>query len=295
VRDVKIRAHFSTAENRVIGFFIPERTRPVIGLQNVISDLTAESEQIDRMVAGLDDASWALPTPAQGWTIADQVAHVAFIFRLAGTAASDPEAFQALVARAKGDFNGAVNAALEEYRNGSPQTVLSRWRAERSAGIEALAAVPPDQTVPWLVNPLPPAILACAGIMEVFGHGQDIADTLGVQLERTDRLEHLVGFAVLTRDFGYQARGMNPPDTEFRFEITAPSGALWAFGPPDSPQRVTGPAVDFCLLVTRRRHRDDLAVTASGAEAERWLDIAQAYRGPAGSGRTPGQFAAAQR
>jgi hypothetical protein len=54
---------------------------------------------------------------------------------------------------------------------------------------------------------------------------------------------------------------------------------------------VSGPAEDFCLLVTRRRHRKDLSVVASGAEAERWLDIAQAYRGPAGAGRTPGQFA----
>lgn len=261
-------------------------------LQNVISDLTAESEEIDHLVAGLDDAQWALPTPAPGWTIADQVGHLTFIFRLAGAAAADPEVFKAMTVRAKDDFNGAVNAALAEYRNVQPQTLLSRWRAERTAAIQALAAVPPGQVVPWLVNPLPPVIIACAGIMELFAHGQDIADTLGVVPQRTDRIGHLVGFAVLTRDFGYQARGLRAPDTEFRFEITAPSGRLWAFGPPDSSQTVTGPAVDFCLLVTRRRHRDDLAVTASGAEAGRWLDIAQAYRGPAGPGRAPGQFVA---
>jgi uncharacterized protein (TIGR03084 family) len=272
----------------------PERTRHVTELQNVFSDLAAESNEIDRMVADLPDSGWALQTPAPGWTVADQVAHLAFIFRLAGTAAADPAAFNALVERAKGDFDGAVNAALEEYRGKPPQAVLSRWQAERSAGVEALAAVPGDQTVPWLVNPLPPAILACAGIMETFAHGQDIADTLGVRIERTDRLVHLVGFATLTRNFGYEARGLTPPETEFRYEITAPSGELWEIGPEDSPQRITGPAVDFCLLVTRRRHPDDLAVTASGAEAEHWLDIAQAYRGPAGAGRTPKQFAAAR-
>jgi uncharacterized protein (TIGR03084 family) len=264
----------------------------VAELQGVISDLMAESEMIDHLVAGLDDSRWGLPSPAPGWTIADQVAHLAFVFRLAGTAAARPAEFTAAIEAAKGDFNGAVNAALAEYRNDPPQTVLSRWQAERAAAVRALAAVPPGQVVPWLVNPLPPAILGCAGIMELFAHGQDIADTLGVQIERTDRIGHLVGFAVLTRDFGYQARGLASPDTEFRFEITAPSGQVWAFGPADSSQTVTGPAVDFCLLVTRRRHRDDLAVKASGAEADRWLDIAQAYRGPAGAGRTPGQFAA---
>ncbi|MFD0904517.1 TIGR03084 family metal-binding protein [Actinomadura sediminis] len=263
-------------------------------LKTVIADLTAEREQIDRLVAGMDDARWRLPTPAPGWTIADQVAHLAFIYRLAGTAASDAAAFQALVERAKGDFNGAVSAALREYPRDAPRDLLERWRAESAAGIAALAAVPEDGTVPWLVNPLPPAILGCAGIMETFAHGQDIADALGVRLERTDRLVHLVGFAILTRDFGYQARDLTPPDEEFRFEITAPSGELWAFGPEDAANRVSGSAEDFCLLVTRRRHRGDLDVTAAGAEADRWLDIAQAYRGPAGEGRRRGQFAAAR-
>ncbi|MGV9770550.1 TIGR03084 family metal-binding protein [Streptosporangium sp. NPDC003464] len=260
-------------------------------LEGVLNDLTAEGDELARLVAGLDAEQWRLPTPAPGWTIADQIAHLAFIFRLAGTAASDAEAFKVLAAGAEKDFDGAVNAALADYKNDPPEVLLDRWQAEREAVVKALAAVPPGETVPWLVNPLPPVILACAGIMEQFAHGQDIADALGVRLERTDRIGHLVVFAVLTRDFGYLARGLTPPAGEFRFELTAPSGQVWAYGPEDSEQKVTGPAVDFCLLVTRRRHRDDLALTATGAEADHWLDIAQAYRGPAGAGRSPGQFA----
>lgn len=259
-------------------------------LDEVVKDLAAEGDEVDRLVADLSPEQWALPTPAPGWTVANQIAHLAFIFRLAGAAAADPPAFQAMAAKAKDGFDAAVNAALADYANDTPEQLLARWRAQRASTVEALAAVPPDSTVPWLVNPLPPAVLACAGIMELFAHGQDIADALGVRLERTDRIRHLCGFAMLTRDFGYQARGLTPPDVPFKFELTAPSGELWEFGPADAEQRVIGPAIDFCLLVTRRRHRDDLAVTAVGAEADRWLDIAQAYRGPAGPGRTPGQF-----
>jgi hypothetical protein len=48
---------------------------------------------------------------------------------------------------------------------------------------------------------------------------------------------------------------------------------------------VTGPALDFCLRVTRRRHRADLALQATGADADRWLDIAQAFAGPPGADR----------
>ncbi|MFK0252772.1 TIGR03084 family metal-binding protein [Streptomyces sp. NPDC090445] len=260
-------------------------------LQNVLKDLTTAADDTERMVADLTEEQWALPTPATGWTVADQVAHMSFIFRLAGTAASDPAAFAAMTEQAKGDFNGAVNAALHAYPRHDPAALLTRWRAERTACIDALAVVPPGQVVPWLVNPLPPVVLACAGIMETFAHGQDIADALHIRREPAEWLRHLVGFAVLTRDFGYQARGLTPPAEPFRFEITGPSGELWEHGPADAAERVSGPAHDFCLLVTRRRHRADLAVTAAGSAAEHWLDIAQAYRGPAGEGRVPGQFA----
>jgi uncharacterized protein (TIGR03084 family) len=149
--------------------------------------------------------------------------------------------------------------------------------------------------VPWLVNPLPPAVLAAAGMMEMTGHGQDIADALGVTRRPTDRIRPVTEFIVRTRDFGYLARELTPPAEEFFFALTAPSGATWTFGPADATQRITGPAADLGLLATRRRHRADLALRAEGAEADRWLDIAQAYRGPAGAGREPGQFAAAQR
>jgi uncharacterized protein (TIGR03084 family) len=260
--------------------------------RDVIADLTAEAEAVETLVAGLDAADWARPTPAPGWTVADQIAHLAFIFRLAGTAASDAELFTAMIAQASSNFEGAVNAALAEYKDDPPEVLLSRWRAERDSSIKALAAVPAGQLVPWLVRPLPAPVLACAGMMELFAHGQDITDAVGATPTPDDRLWHIALFATLVWDFGYQSRGLTPPDVQFRYELTAPSGALWEFGPADAEQRITGPAHDFCLLVTRRRHRDDLAVTAVGADADHWLDIAQAYRGPAGEGRRPGQFGA---
>jgi enediyne biosynthesis protein E11 len=260
--------------------------------RDVISDLTAEAEEFEALVTGLEEEGWRRPTPAPGWSVAHQVAHLAFIFRLAGTAASDAETFGVMAAKAAADFDGAVNAALADYLADPPEVLLSRWRAERDTAIKALAAVPANQVVPWLVRPLPPAVLASAGMMELFAHGQDIADALGVTRERTDRLWWIALFVSLTWDFGYQARGMTPPAAPFRYELTAPSGATWEFGPADAEQKITGPAEDLCLLATRRRHRDDLALTATGPDADVWLDIAQAYRGPAGEGRQPGQFKA---
>lgn len=259
-------------------------------LENVVADLTADGDELDRLVAPLTEEQWRTPTPAPGWTIAHQIAHLTATFRMAGLAAADPAAFEALTSRLSSNFSANVDAALAEFLASPPSELLARWREERVRAGRAILALPPDAVVPWLVNPLSPAVLACAGMMELFGHGQDVADALGVQRSHSDRLRNIVGFAVRTWDFGYQARKLTPPATPFRFEIVGPSGARWDFGPEDAANRISGPAVDFCLLVTRRRHHADLSVTAEGDDAVAWLEIAQAYRGPAGEGRKPGQF-----
>lgn len=257
---------------------------------DVMAGLTAEGEELCTLLSGFDRQTAQLPTPAPGWTIAHQVAHLAATFRLARLAAAEPAAFGELAARLGPDFDENVRVALSAYLELPPNRLVAAFRAELTGATDALAAVPADGTVPWLVNPLPPAVLAAAGMMELFAHGQDIRDTLRIGRPRTDRIAPLVAFAVRTRDFGYLARGLQPPAEEFRFELTAPSGATWTFGPADAEQRVTGDAYDFCLLVTRRRHHADLRVRASGTVAAHWLEIAQAYRGTPGDGRVPGQF-----
>jgi uncharacterized protein (TIGR03084 family) len=78
---------------------------------------------------------------------------------------------------------------------------------------------------------------------------------------------------------------MTPRDTPIRVELTGPDDSLWTWGPPDAADRVTGPALDFCLLVTQRRHRDDLALVIEGPAATEWMAIAQAFAGEAGPGR----------
>lgn len=260
--------------------------------QPIILDLIAEGDELDRLLIDLDTAVWRTPTPAPGWTVAHQVAHLAATFRMATLAVTRPDVFTAMTAQLGPNFTANVEHALAEFLAEPPDALFSRWRAERARAEQALASVSADLVVPWLVRPLPASVLAAAGMMELFGHGQDIADALGRTRRYTDRIGHLVAFGVRTWDFGYATRGLTAPSEPMRFELRAPSGQFWAFGPAEAEQRITGPAADFCLLVTRRRHRDDLALRAEGDEADRWLSIAQAYRGPAGEGRRPGQFAA---
>ena len=69
-----------------------------------------------------------------------------------------------------------------------------------------------------------------------------------------------------------------------RVELTAPDGTIWTWND-DAVDVMRGPALDFCLLVTQRRHRDDLALVAQGSVAQQWLPLAQAFAGPPGGGR----------
>jgi len=262
----------------------------VSALDEVLADLTAEGDDLDSLVAGLAPEQWQAPTPSPGWTVADQIGHLAASDDSTVTAIRDPDAFAARKAALAADFELAMDSAAARYAAAGPAELLATWRASRSAVIRALASVPPGERVPWVVTPLSPATLASTRLMELVGHGQDVRDALGIRWAPTDRIRHVAWLGIRTRDFAMANSGQAPPSGEFRVELAAPSGALWAWGPEDAAQRVTGPAADFCLLVTRRRHRADLTVHAQGAEADGWLDVAQAYAGPPSAGRRPGQF-----
>jgi uncharacterized protein (TIGR03084 family) len=77
------------------------------------------------------------------------------------------------------------------------------------------------------------------------------------------------------------------PDTEVYVALDAPDGSVWEWGDPNSADVVRGPALDFCLLVTQRRHRNDLNLQVTGPAATQWMSIAQAFAGPPGAGREP--------
>ena len=261
-------------------------------LDDLLEDLAAESGVLDALLSPLDAAAWRTETPAPGWTVAHQVAHLAWTDRVAALAARDPDEFNAMLTRALQDGGaGFVDQQAEHGASLEPAELLAAWRADRSDLAAALPEVPPGGKLPWFGPPMGAATMATARLMETWAHGQDIADALGVRREPTARLRNVAHLGVRTRDFAFVQRGLPVPDAEFRIELTAPDGGSWTWGPETATERVTGPALDFCLLVAQRRHRDDLAVEAVGGQADQWLDIAQVFAGPSGPGRSKGQFA----
>ncbi len=258
-------------------------TNPV--LESVLADLAAEGDRLDALVAGLDEAGWRTPTPAAGWDVATQVAHLAWTDEASVAAATDKAAWDALVLEAIADPEGAVDKAALRGGQVDPAELLARWRSSRAALATALRERPDGEKIPWYGPPMSPTSMATARFMETWAHSLDVHEALGAEPEVGDRLRHVAHLGVRTRRFAYSVHGQQAPAEEPRVELTAPSGETWTWGDEDAAQRVTGSAYDFCRLVTQRIHRDDTDLVATGDDAEHWLGIAQAFAGPSGEGR----------
>lgn len=251
----------------------------------VVDDLQAESDAVDALVARLPAERWTLATPAAGWTIAHQVGHLLWTDRVALMSITDEAAFGELVAAATATIDTFVDDAADDLAALSPTQLLADWRSTRHALHAALRTVPEGRKLLWFGPPMSAPSMATARLMETWAHGLDVADALGVQVPPSARLKSIAHLGVRTRDFAFTVHGLTPPAEPFRVDLTAPDGGLWSWGPEDAPQRVSGSALDFCQLVTQRRPRAELDVTADGPEARKWLEIAQAFAGPPGSGR----------
>lgn len=255
---------------------------------SVFDDLRAESQELDELVRDLEPGRWALRTPAPRWTVAHQIAHLAWTDRAALLAMNDPGAFAGEVEKAVAAPDSFVDDGADAGAAQEPAALLAQWRDGREELQKVLRGAAAAKTkFPWYGPPMSAASMATGRLMETWAHGQDVADALGVARTPTDRLRHVARIGIRARDFAYAVHGLPAPGAEFRVELVAPSGETWAYGPDDAAQRVTGSALDFCLLVTQRAHRDDLALRAEGADADRWLGIAQAFAGPPGQGRPP--------
>jgi uncharacterized protein (TIGR03084 family) len=258
-------------------------------LDAIRKDLDAEQQSLEDIVAGLSEKEWETPTPAEGWSVLDQISHLAFFDEQARLAVTEPEAFAGSLAEIAADIGGFMSRSIERGRTLGPAGVLEWWRSERAGAAEAFEHLVPGVRIAWYGPPMSPASFVSARIMETWAHGQDCADALGVFRESTPRLRNVAHVGVLARNYAYEANAMTAPSEQVRVELEGPGDAQWTWNEL-AEDCVRGDAYDFCLVVTQRRHPDDTDLVMEGDLAKEWMSIAQAYAGPPGDGRRPGQF-----
>jgi len=254
------------------------------------ADLAAESAVTRALVAGLDEAGWHTPTPAAGWDIADQISHLAYFDEVTVQSALRPEQFKAELAEA--EASGGINpdAIAVRFRDRSGSQLLDWFDTARAELLNTFKNLDPRARLPWFGPPMSAASSLTARIMETWAHTQDIADALGVTREPTDRLRHVAHIGVGARAFSYAVHGKSVPTAEIRVELTGPDGTAWTWGPAEADNGIAARRWDFCLLVTQRRHRNDLALGITGPAANEWMAIAQALRGRGGHRPGPAEI-----
>ncbi|MEY2958634.1 MAG: hypothetical protein RLZZ01_1202 [Actinomycetota bacterium] len=263
----------------------------------VLDDLVAEQRALDEVVAVLSPDQWMLATPSPRWSITDQIGHLTFFDTTAALAIADPTAFaehRGNLVASFADDRALDDATLGPFRLLAPAERLAEWRRRRDELHTAGRGLRDDSRVEWYGPSMGAKSFLTARLMEVWAHGQDICDTVGARRPPSERLRHIAQLGVITRGWSYAVRGASRPDDEVRVALTAPSGDTWTWGPDDAPASITGPAEDFCLVVTQRRHVDDTALDLHGHAAHDWMLIAQAFAGGATEGPPAGAHAVQQ-
>jgi uncharacterized protein (TIGR03084 family) len=258
-------------------------------VKELCADLASEQDALDDLVAPLPATDWDIMTPAEVWSVRDQITHLTFFDEQATLAVTDPDRFAEAVNELGDDLASFEERYLTEGRAAEPAELLDRWRTSRRRLVAALEELDPDLRIPWFGPPLGARSFATARLMETWAHGQDVADALGVRREPTSRLRHIAHLGVITRPWSYLSRGRTPPDRPVRVELAAPDGDTWVWGE-ETDDVVRGPAEDFCLVVTQRRNVADTRLEVHGALAAEWMSIAQAFAGPPSDGRPAGMF-----
>ena len=253
-------------------------------MKEIVADLKAEQKALDDFLSTLKDEQWDLPTPAEGWMVRDCVSHIAHIDEVATSFLGGDYAALDEAAKVGMAFN---EIGPKRGRAMKPSQILEWWRNVRETECEHLMKTDPKARIPWFGPAMGARAFATARFMETWAHGLDCYDAAGVEPVDTDRLRHVAMIAYLAMPYAYTVNGLEVTSTPIRIELVLPSGETWSRGSDDADNIIRGTASEFCRVAVRRRHWKDTKLEVVGDEARRYIEIAQTYAGPPGSGRKP--------
>jgi uncharacterized protein (TIGR03084 family) len=246
----------------------------------IVDDLAAEQAALDALVDRLDEAAWNTPTPAEGWNVRDQPAHLAFFdeVAVASVAGDGPARFREMATRRSEPHLREMLGSPGAGRTGAD--VLAWWRAARREEVTSFRRVDKSAQVSWGPNYMAAASLCTARLMETWAHGLDCFAALGVQPVDTERLRHVchITYRAIPHAFGDAHTQMPGSLDDLVVEVISPSGELWRYGSPSAPQRIEGSAAEFARVGVRRMKLSEATtLQAEGTLAEAALGTLKAY------------------
>jgi uncharacterized protein (TIGR03084 family) len=233
---------------------------------HLLADLSAEQAVLLAALDGIGEG-WDRSTPAEGWTVRDTVAHLCVAERAAVSS----------VSRGIDPLDGAIRESVTQMPG---DALLTAWQAAATEAADAFAAREDSYRVPWGGRTMSARSLATARLMECWAHGLDCHAALGLPTTATPRLLHIAWLGYRTLPYAFGVAGVVPPadPAVLRIDLAGPGGQRWSFGPPESAERLTGPALDWCRVATHRlRLGDPMRLTVQGDLAVLALRHARAF------------------
>lgn len=244
----------------------------------LLDALEAEQSGLQEGLRGIATDEWFRPTPARGWDVRDTISHLADIDEVAiDTCTNGPRPLNDFAAKFASPEDTTLWGVLRGRRR-SGREVLAWWEETSARERDVLAALDPAVRVPWGIGMRAPSLVT-ARLMETWAHGLDARVALGLPVVDTDRLCHVAWLGYRALPYAFSFAGRDRPPGELRVELASPAGSeTWTFGPPDAPNRITGPAGAFCRVFAHRASEQDRdALAAEGAGAVAALDVARAF------------------
>jgi uncharacterized protein (TIGR03084 family) len=216
------------------------------------------------------------------WSIDDVLQHLHYFNVMADLSLTDPEKFKAdyasfsqLRESGKG-MVGATDQMLDGLR-GAP--LLTRWRDYYQDMASRWQNVDPKTRVQWVGPDMSVRSSITARLMETWAHGQEVYDIFGLERENQDRIKNVAVIGINTFGWTHKNRSEPIPDAMPHVVLTAPSGETWSWGEASEQEKISGPAEDFCMVVTQTRNIADTRLSVTGSVATHWMKYAQCFAG----------------
>jgi uncharacterized protein (TIGR03084 family) len=256
-----------------------------------IEDFRTEVAELAAVLAPLGDAAWDTVTQFKAYTINDLLRHLHQGDVMALTSAESPAEFDALLAERRRRRAGGLSPrddARQQFGHLAGARLLETWTRTAGRLADRLAALGPDARLKWAGPDMGVRMFVTARQMEVWAHGHDVYDVLGLDRTPTDRLENIAVIGVRTFGWTYANRGLPVPPAVPHVRLTAPSGTVWHWHEGSAAGQVAGSALEFCQVVTQVRNVADTQLAVTGETARQWMSIAQCFAGTPEDPPAPG-------
>lgn len=242
----------------------------------MFDDLEIEYAAFDRTLGELDETGWSGPTLCVGWEVRDLVCHLWLQAEAVRARAAGEPSFLDDMPADLAELDRWIDAGVRHHADVPGRQVWQRWRELRQQAVSALRDLPGDARVSWTVGPMSPTMLGTVLTMETWTHHHDVRAPRGLPHEPTPAARDVAFMAWKTLPWAASLAGQEYRPV--RFELDAPDGSRWSFGPEDAEGVVRGDAVELCLVAVRRRSLDDAdSLRAEGPAAEVALGVMRCF------------------